>query len=340
MLLSTPLPVVGLSPGCWPHRPSPGVTLGLRRCGSPDKGGGCWEELFLVGAVLAATGYHIVLVGTSVLRNALRRLEAGSVGGCVAPEECREVLAACADPSRLDRGRCREGIGACMEFLRCMVEQDPAGMSAELNAMDWVLGSGCSGVSGVVLLASDTPEGEAAARVLDEYLSTRGCPSRVRVVRGLGSDAGFWPGLVELARVVAEEARGAYAMGHFIYLNATGGFKPESGFAVLAATAVAPVSAYYKHEAMKETVLLPMIPVAVDAGRMRAIVSKLELAAVPGKKLDPGDPQLEDIRWVLHFLAKTGVLRDEDGLLVVDEKAADIMSLIARVYEAILGELG
>jgi len=283
-----------------------------------------------------ATSCHLVLVGTSLLRNALAAVRSGRVS---APPGCGEVLAACADPARLDRGRCGREIDRCLGFVGRLVEEDPYRMSAELNAMDWVLESGCGDVARLVLLASDTPEGLAAARVLEGYLSSRGCPARVRVVRGLGSSEGFWPGLLELVKVIAEEARAAYADGYFVYLNATGGFKPESGMALLAASAAAPVAAYYKHEAMRETVMLPLLPVRPDGGRLRAMTSKLLLAAKPGARVELDDPAYEDIRWLLIFLARSGVAQLRDGALLVDERVAEALSTIARIYEVVAGWL-
>jgi putative CRISPR-associated protein (TIGR02619 family) len=202
--------------------------------------------------------------------------------------------------------------------------------------LDWVLGGGCRGVDYVVLLATDTPEGRAAARVLDDHLSRRGCPSRVRVVPGLGAHRLFWAGLADLVRVVAEEARSAYTAGSRVYLNATGGFKPESGAALLAAMAAAPVVPYYKHEAMRETVFLPLLPVALDRGRLAPMAAKLRLLAEAQEPLAPDDPLVEDNAWLIEFMEKTGLAaRSQDGRITLTTRARELAATIAAVYEAL-----
>ncbi len=268
---------------------------------------------------------HLVLVGTSVLRNSSRLL-----GG-----DCGVLAGRCGDPRAPEPETCSRLLGECLGEAVELVAERPGVLSAELNAMDWVLASRCSGVEEVRLLASDTEPGRAAAEILRGALEKL-CPgvrTVVETVPGLGRrEAGFWPGLIDLVKTVVGHAREAYGRGLLVYLNATGGFKPESAAALLAASAAAPVTAYYKHEAMRETVVLPQLPVTVDAGRLRAAMSLLH-AAAEEDEVDPWDPRYEQIAWILWFMYSSHSFRTRDGRIVVDERARETFKVLASIYE-------
>ena len=286
---------------------------------------------------------HLVIVGTSVLRNGLRELGSPEVASCPgggSAARCSDLVAACADPQRLDRERCASLLGdeECLGLLGCLVSRDPFRMSAELNAMDWVVENKCSDVRRIVLFASDTPEGRAAATVLERFLGAE-CPGVevvTETVTGLGGE--FWPGLLNLTRAIARWARRAfYRDNDMVYLNATGGFKPEAGMAILAAMLAAPVVPYYKHEAMKETVILPQIPLSVDEGRLRVLIGHILNTARSGARIRLGDPSLSEIRWVLVYLAKAGLLnRLSADVYEVTDRAEEVLHLIAQIYEELV----
>ena len=298
--------------------------------------------MIYLGAVCMAET-HLVIVGTSVLRNGLRELgspEAASCPGGSGAARCSDIVASCADPQRLNRERCESLLGdeECLGLLTCLVSRDPFGMSAELNAMDWVVRTSCINVRRIVLFASDTPEGQAAAKVLSRFLETR-CPGvevRSETVTGLGGE--FWPGLLNLTRGIARWARRAfYRDNDIVYLNATGGFKPEAGMGILAAMLAAPVVPYYKHEAMKETVILPQIPLKVDEGRLRLLIGQLLNIAKKGTRISLSDPNLSETRWILAYLAKMGILNQlGKDAYEVTERAEEILHLLVQIYEELL----
>ncbi|ABM80618.1 putative CRISPR-associated protein [Hyperthermus butylicus] len=283
---------------------------------------------------------HLVIVGTSVLRNALQRAQRGAHDGCSWPgDRCLELLASCADPRRLDRGKCAElrRDSRCWSYVECLVKSDPYGMSAELNAMEWVLGSGCAGVGRIVLYASDTLEGRYAAEILRGFLTgkCRGAEVSERMVSGLGTD--FWRGLINIVEAITSDVKELAREGYTVYLNATGGFKPEAGIALLAASLAGPIAAYYKHESMREAVMLPLIPLNVDKGRVLAIVAKLEYLAHHKPKIRLDDPQLVEVQWILYFLAQSGALESlGEGYYKVTDCAAEILTLVSKLYLGML----
>jgi putative CRISPR-associated protein (TIGR02619 family) len=269
----------------------------------------------------------------------LARLGGAGVEGCVGDAgRCAGLVAACADPRRRDPGVCEGLLGdaECLGLIGCLVDRDPFGMSAELNAMDWVLGARCPGVTEVALLASDTPEGRAAAEILKRYLVEHCEDAEVRVeeISGLGRE--FWQGLLETVKKVVDIVGGAYREGHMVYLNATGGFKPETAMALIAAMLAAPVAPYYKHEAMKQTVMLPPIPVQPDKGRIRLIVGQLQLLANENQvRLD--DPRYAETQWILNYLAQTKTLQQlPNGYYKITPQAKQILENLAKIYEIAL----
>jgi len=121
---------------------------------------------------------HLVTIGTSVLRNAMFRIGRDACSSQLSEDEvksCAECLKLCADPRSIDEDRCSQCLtkgSRCWKTVECMLSSDPAGMSAELNAMKWVLESNCEGVKKIILYHSDTVPGSKAAQLIATYLET------------------------------------------------------------------------------------------------------------------------------------------------------------------------
>ncbi|MDT7874028.1 MAG: putative CRISPR-associated protein [Pyrobaculum sp.] len=117
-----------------------------------------------------------------------------------------------------------------------------------------------------VFYSTDTEEGrragaalrEALCEVLRREVKTAVCSAELKVVPGLGVD--FHEGLLQLARAVGSDVKKARREGRLTYVVATGGYKPESTFAVIAAYLAGAHGAVYIHETFKEVVELPMLP--------------------------------------------------------------------------------
>jgi len=225
---------------------------------------------------------HLVLVGTSLLRNTvglLERCAAGDTRSCAA---LRLDMLKAQDALRLlyesDRGGCRQPPPGSAEDRRCgrlfredplvrgalegFLEAAPYAASAELNAMQGALEGGCECVGGVSLLYSDTEVGEAAALALKGYLS-RVCGVRVDAVRIPYLGVRFAAGLEKLKEAILQAAR---RYGGPVALNLTGGFKPEGAAAAVIGYAAPNIYlAYYRHEAFRETVVIPLTPASVAA---------------------------------------------------------------------------
>lgn len=206
---------------------------------------------------------HIIVSGTSILRNTSRRI-AGEVG---------DVLTRCSraepqSPEDLECSRHATPNSVAYQEALAKLRLDPCNISAEVNAMaPWLGicgrgGEAPSRVDRVVVLHTDTGAGTLAARILTHYLRDLlgGSVEDAKPVSGFGVPGSMVRGLISLARAVKEEA----SQGDIVLLNVTGGFKPESGYALLAGLSHYKVlAAYYIHEYFKDTVIIPLVPVDV-----------------------------------------------------------------------------
>ena len=73
------------------------------------------------------------------------------------------------------------------------------------------------------------------------------------------SDGAGWP-----ARAVGNDVKKARREGRLTYVVATGGFKPESTFAVIAAYLAGAHGAVYIHETFKDAVELPILHLQLE----------------------------------------------------------------------------
>lgn len=148
--------------------------------------------------------------------------------------------------------------------------QSPRECCAELNTIVAVLEKWPWMASDLrySLYASDTEQGRLAAEVIDAVIcrvagkfDEKGkCKGSIKVIKGLGREEEFKESLLELAAVIKNDFAEARREGRLAYLIASGGFKPESTFAVLAAYLTGAVGVFYIHETFRKLVELPMIP--------------------------------------------------------------------------------
>ena len=199
---------------------------------------------------------HIILVGASIVANARRE----GVTEYTIPE-LEEALAA----RRISRGQLKS------KLLR-FIEGNPKAASAELNTcLDLLVdGYGRGRQQWAYLVSSDTEVGRLCAETLRDYLEEfstqklegRLAPQKPVEAMGLGSPERFGDGLANLYEIIVTLTRRHREQGDAVFVHATGGFKPETAIAVLAANSPstgAPI--FYVHEHFKEVVRIPAMPV-------------------------------------------------------------------------------
>jgi len=119
----------------------------------------------------------------------------------------------------------------------------------------------------VVLIHSQTPDGQFCAERLVSLAESKKLKARRRQVDGLDYSDGekFNRGLRHLARVISEEIRrGQAKTNSTVELAATGGFKPEIAIATLIG-AVSDIPVHYIHELFASLITIEPIPVTLRA---------------------------------------------------------------------------
>ena len=187
---------------------------------------------------------HLILAGTSILRN-------------FASKRGVEELKKCAAGGK--GGSCRDVILRYKSEIVDYATSEPREASAELNAMGEALENGCRCIHKVIIYSSDTEAGLESSSILKEALE-RLCPSlsgrvEVKRVNRLGQPDAMWGGLKNLHSMMVNDIKSLLKEGYAVAVNLTGGFKPESGYALYASMNRAHV-AYYVHESFRKPVYI------------------------------------------------------------------------------------
>jgi putative CRISPR-associated protein (TIGR02619 family) len=271
---------------------------------------------------------HLVLVGTSVWRNLASALGRGgsvrghleSFGFDLESLGVDAELCARARPGSGDDVECGRRASGSSSLARAALEAlgvDPYGTSAELNAMrPWLeaFESGSQGsLGGVVLIHSDTGAGSAASGVLRRYLEGAGVSVWEVIVEGLGRPKSLVEGLERLYDTVLSEA----GRGGCTLLNPTGGFKVESGYALLAAQKGGALAAYYIHETFRDVVVIPL-------ARLSSLASNAKPTG-PGGWLALGGLPPSLAECLLDALGPTGMARRRAGRVELNPRLARLL---------------
>ncbi|MCS7098988.1 MAG: putative CRISPR-associated protein [Sulfolobales archaeon] len=114
-----------------------------------------------------------------------------------------------------------------------------------------------------ILYPTATCNSYLASRVIEKHLKSQGVSVKVEVVKAIKSEKEFDEGLASLIDVVARDIVDFSRKGFKVYVNATPGFKPEVSFLVLISPLLGVNSVYYIHEAFREIVRLPILPISI-----------------------------------------------------------------------------
>jgi putative CRISPR-associated protein (TIGR02619 family) len=121
----------------------------------------------------------------------------------------------------------------------------------------------------VLIYSTDTSNNRLTAQIVYEYLQGEGfrLVGNVVVVDNFGVSVDMFElGLTNLLDKVVGVLKSKVDQGYEIYVNATAGYKPETTFLVLASMLVSKLSpiVFYQHEAFKEPIILPLIPIVIS----------------------------------------------------------------------------
>lgn len=142
----------------------------------------------------------------------------------------------------------------------------------------------------LILLVSDTPDGEAIGKILVSYFKKATCPisfseCQVETVSGLQDEKPLLfqkEGLPNLIRLLGEHYR---KWGSAIAINATGGYKAQIALAVAFGQATG-TSVYYKHEKFDQIIRFPRVPFTLDLSMVNDHLKLWADLAEPGASYD------------------------------------------------------
>jgi len=130
----------------------------------------------------------------------------------------------------------------------------------------------------------------------------------LRNIEGLSKE--MWLGIANLGAAIIRDVIALRNKGLDTYINLTGGFKPESGIALLAAAASGAQAAYYIHESFREVVWLPLPTLTIDRERLKKLAQLIE-TITQSEEIDPQDPKLAELKWLINILKQMGYLKPE-----------------------------
>ena len=163
------------------------------------------------------------------------------------------------------------------------VKENPYRASAELNSLREFLEKGS--VKKIYLIKTDTDECDLTSSTIVSYLAEKGVKVEGKTISGYypksgkrnwsaeAAEAKFIEDLTNLLNTLLDFIR--HNKEEDIYLNATGGFKPEVTILTLAGSLTKrPV--YYRHEYFQRVVYLPPIPVIKPNENLQHLLKNLK----------------------------------------------------------------
>ncbi|MCE4627965.1 MAG: putative CRISPR-associated protein, partial [Desulfurococcales archaeon] len=252
---------------------------------------------------------HIISVGTSIIRNSYRLLKENPR---LAPDSVMSALDKCVAvrPGSKEDYECYNLLSGFSELhgtILQLLREDPRMMSAEINAMWPWLGKAEERpeyAEEAILLATETSLGALAGRILKNYLSDRLPSARVSLRTVPGWEENVMRGIVNLYLAARDEVRKLARMENtIVMMNATGGFKPEATFLVMAGLHYAPEKAfaYYIHELHRVHTVIPLVHPETKSFREAVKLVTRELQAQTGPKIRIPLTKLERLEWLERY---------------------------------------
>jgi len=252
--------------------------------------------------------FHIFTVGAAILLNYARSKGDQNLINVIKSDPL-------SDDQRRIESKAHRG-DSLFEDVLGYVKVNPTRASAELNAFHKFESKKGTLKEDVLinLYSTDTGVGWFCSMILYHYLRDGGYMVNEPVrVRGFGAGAIiFEEGLFNLLSLFSKVIRSKKKEGAKVYINATGGFKPESAMAVMSAFLFGADAAYYIHEAFRDIVVLYPFPMRLDYDLLRELkkCDGVQVSSFQGIMIGDRFYSLEDLR-------VRGLVRVKDGLVRV-----------------------
>jgi len=207
------------------------------------------------------------------------------------------------------------------------LKSNPRRASPEVNAMWEYIDRG--EVNEIYLYHTDTGAGKFCAGLLKKFFEEEfHIEAHTIRVNGFGLD--FEEGLANLLdKIVDKVVKLRTSPLVEVYLNATGGFKPENAILVIAASLLNIKTIYYMHEKFKEPIELPIFPLTIDSKYVK------ELKWIRNQEKEHGFALREDfvkkfnIKMIEELKAKKLIV-EENGRLKLRKWTKTLIKILER----------
>ncbi len=211
----------------------------------------------------------LVTCGASLLTNFVRDNKNKAGGGLKDIADKLDKLMKI-DISSIEYDKARDYAYKGHDIFKALLDylnKDDIRASAETNTINLFIRSWQLSYNDVkiYLYRSDTAVGLLVANILKEYLQQKGSEVEDVEVRGFGTAKTlneFQEGMVDLMTKIIRIIKHNKDKGK-IYVLATGGFKPETTAAIIAALLAGSNGIYYVYETSRNLVSLPGIPLSI-----------------------------------------------------------------------------
>jgi len=179
----------------------------------------------------------------------------------------------------------------------------------------------------IYMYSTDTGVGKLCSRLIYEHLKEKNfVVQEPIVIKGLGRGLEFVnEGFVEVVDKVVRIIKSKKKEEKRVYVNATGGFKPEVSFLTIAAMLAGADIIYYTHETFRDVIFLPCLPITVDHNYLEAF--KEITNPIPKYQADETF-QLKGLD--LTELIDRGLVEEKDGKVALREWVTKLLDEIER----------
>ena len=277
---------------------------------------------------------HLISIGTSVIRNAyyeVKRYEFNSSSPTSkflkdsSIDYIVETLGYCSDPRKYDDIECSKRLtwgSEAWRLVESLLFYDPFRFSAEINAMNYFIKYSpkeCKVklIDRAILYHTDTYAGKSSAEIIKQFLKSCGIEVWTKEVWGLGVFERLFEGFSNLLNEVYCDIVRHKNIGSTVFLNLTGGLKPELGVFLLAGSLAGASAGYYIHESARSTVFLPVIRLkpAIDEDVLQAALELITSEQL----VDPA--MLPSYSWIIFIAEAMGLARKrKDGKFEITNK--------------------
>ena len=270
---------------------------------------------------------HLMTIGISVLRNFV---SSGFDPKLIEKYEMRKWIYLHPDDAEQQNiesyiSRENEVFSGILDYLNSC----PEDASAELNAFYKFIALTKQKIEDIeiYMYSTDTGVGKLCSRLIYEHLKERNLAVQEPIViKGLGRGLEFVnEGFIEITDKVVRIIKSKRKTGDRVYVNATGGFKPEVSFLTIAAMLAGADIIYYTYEVFRDVVFLPCLPITVDRKYSEAF--KKIGSPIPKYQADETF-QLEGLD--LTELIDRGLVEEKNGKVVLREWVSKLLDEIEK----------